>query len=351
MSSKIEKQSFGSLGDGTPVDIFTLRNSRGMEARITNYGGIVVSLTAPDRNGKFGDVVLGYDDLQGYLKKNPYFGALVGRYGNRIAKAQFTLNGVTYNLFKNNGENNLHGGKVGFDKVVWNATPCPQGTPTLELTYLSKDGEEGFPGNLSVKAVYLLTEDNSLRLDFSATTDKETHCNLTNHSYFNFLGKGDILGHELYLNADKMTPIAADSIPTGQLAPVAGTPFDFTKPTPIGARIKADNEQLKLTKGYDHNYVLNKPFGKLDCFAKVYEPASGRFMEVFTTEPGVQLYAGNNLDGSIIGKGGVPYHQYNAFCLEPQHYPDSPNQPTFPSTVLKPGQEYKHTIIYRFSAK
>jgi aldose 1-epimerase len=299
-----------------------------------------------------GDVVLGYDNLDGYLKETPYFGALVGRYGNRIAKGKFTLNGTEYTLAINNGPNSLHGGLKGFDKVIWEpkilATPSATG---LELSYVSKDGEEGFPGNLSVTAIYTLTEDNALKIEYSATTDKDTVLNLTHHSYFNLEGKGDILHHEIMLNADKFTPVDSTLIPTGELRPVAGTPLDFRKSTAIGTRIDADDEQIKLGGGYDHNFIVNKPLGELGLMARVYEPARGRVMEVFSTEPAVQFYTGNFLSGSITGKGGWVYQRRNAFCLEPQHYPDSPNHPSFPSVVLKPGQVYHNTIIYKFSVR
>ena len=353
MITDVLKESFGTLPDGTAVDIFTLRNSNGMEARITNYGGIVVSLTAPDRNGKFADVVLGYDTLAQYVENNSaYFGAIIGRYGNRIALGEFVLGRATYKLAVNNGPNHLHGGIKGFDKIVWKARPFEKAVfPALELTYVSKDGEEGYPGKLAVKAVYTLTDDNALQLEYTATTDRETLCNLTHHSYFNLAGAGDILNHELYLAADRMTPADANSIPTGEFRPVAGTPFDFTKPTPVGARIEEDDEQLKFAKGYDHNFIVNKPPGKLGLLGTVYDPSSGRFMEALSTEPGVQLYTGNYLNSSMIGKGGRPYQMRNGLCLEPQHYPDSPHNPKFPTTILSPGKKYKNTIIYRFSVK
>ena len=297
-------------------------------------------------------MVLGYDRLADYLASTPYFGALVGRYGNRIAKARFTLDGQVYKLAANNGPNSLHGGLKGFDKVVWSAKSLatPDG-PALELNYMSKDGEEGFPGNLSVKAVYTLTEDNALRLDYTAMTDKDTVLSLTHHSYFNLAGHGDVLGHEVYLNASRFTPVDETMIPTGEMRPVAGTPMDFTKATAIGARINQDDEQLKLGKGYDHNWVLDKTPGALTLAARVYEPTTGRVLEAFTTEPGMQFYTANFLDGKLTGKGGWVYQFRNAFCLEPQHFPDSPNQPGFPTTVLKPGQIYKSTVIYKFSAK
>jgi aldose 1-epimerase len=298
------------------------------------------------------DVVLGYDKLDDYIKDTPYFGALIGRYGNRIAKGKFTLDGKEYTLAVNNGPNALHGGLKGFDKVVWEPKilATPNG-PSLELTYVSKDGEEGYPGTLSVKAVYTLTDDNALKLEYTATTDKDTVVNLTHHSYFNLAGKGDILNHEVMMPADKFTPVDSTLIPTGELKPVDGTPFDFRTPTAIGARIKQDDEQLKFGGGYDHNWVINKPMGQLGLMARVYEPTTGRVMEVWSTEPGLQFYSGNFLDGKNTGKGGWVYQFRNGFCMEPQHYPDSPNQPNFPSVVLKPGQVYQNTILYKFSVK
>jgi aldose 1-epimerase len=349
----ISQAPFGNTSNGTPVTIYTLRNSKGMEARIMTYGGIVQSLKVPDKNGRFDDVVLGYDNFEGYLinKSNPYFGALVGRYGNRIGGAKFTLEGQTYALATNNGPNSLHGGIKGFDKVVWQARSwlSPDG-PALELTYVSKDGEEGFPGNLKVTAIYTLTADNELQLNFTATTDKPTVCNLTQHSYFNLRGQGngDILGHEVYINSDKITPVDKDLITTGEYAPVAGTPFDFSKPTAIGARINDPDQQLQFGIGYDHNWVINKPPGKLGLQARVHEPVSGRVMEVWSTEPGVQFYTGNFLNGTITGKDGKVYSWRSGFCLEPQHYPDSPNKPMFPTTELKPGETCQTTILYRF---
>jgi aldose 1-epimerase len=353
-SGTISQAPFGNTPDGTPVAIYTLRNSKGMEARIMTYGGIVQSLKVPDKNGKLGDVVLGYDNLDGYLKSSPFFGALVGRYGNRIGGAKFTLEGKTYTLATNNGPNSLHGGIKGFDKVVWKATSLMTADgPALQLTYFSKDGEEGFPGNLKVTAVYTLTDNNELRLDFTATTDKPTVCNLTHHSYFNLAGQGngDILGHEVYINSDKTTPVDKELITTGKFASVDGTPFDFRKPTTIGARINDPDTQLQYGPGYDHNWVINKPMGKLGLQARVYEPTSGRVMEVFSTEPGLQFYTGNSLDGSITGKGGKVYQRRTGFCMEPQHYPDSPNKPMFPTTELKPDQAFQNTIIYKFSVK
>jgi len=350
----VSQAPFGKTPDGVPVEIYTLRNGKGMEARIMTYGGIVVSLKVPDRTGKISDVVLGYDNLDGYLanKGNTYFGALIGRYGNRIAKGQFTLDGNTYTLATNNAPNHLHGGVKGFDKVVWQAKSwLTPGGPQLELTYVSKDGEEGYPGNLNVTAVYTITDNNELRVEFTATTDKPTVCNLTHHSYFNFRGSGDVLGHVVYINADKFTPVDSGLIPTGELRPVAGTPFDFRQSTAIGERINSSDEQIKLANGYDDNWVLNKPAGQLGLAARVTEPTSGRVMEVFTTEPGMQFYTGNFLDGSMTGKGGWVYQLRNGFCMEPQGFPDSPNHPDFPATTLRPGETYRNTIIYKFSTR
>ncbi len=348
----ITSEPFGTTKEGTSVSLYTLRNSKGAEARISNYGGLVVSLTMPDRNGQYADVTLGYDNLDGYLKETPYFGALIGRYGNRIAKGKFTLDGKEYTLATNDYPNTLHGGLKGFDKVVWKAkaVQTPAG-PSLRLTYVSKDMEEGYPGNLSVTAVYTLTDNNELRLDYTATTDRDTVVNLTHHSYFNLAGKGDILNHQVMIKSDAITPVDKTLIPTGELRPVKGTPFDFNTPTAIGARIGQDDEQLKFGGGYDHNWVISKPAGVLGLMASVYEPTTGRTMEVLSTEPSLQFYSGNFLDGKITGKGGWSYQHRNGFCMEPQHYPDSPNKPAFPSVVLKPGQVYHNTIIYRFSAK
>ncbi len=350
-TGSITSAAFGKTTDGRAAEIYTLRNRNGMAARITNYGGIIVSLTAPDRDGKFADVVLGHDRLEDYLIGAAYFGALIGRYANRIGGAKFTLNGRTYTLAPNNGAHSLHGGVKGFDKVVWEAKAATSAEgPALELVYFSKDGEEGFPGNLKAKAVYCLTDKNELRLDLTATTDAPTLCNLTGHSYFNLAGQGDVLAHEVCLNASRFTPADAGLIPTGELKPVAGTPFDFRKAAAIGGRIEADDPQLKFARGYDQNFVIDKPPGQLGRHARVYEPVSGRVLEVFSTEPGVQLYTSNYLDGSVVGKGGQAYLRYGAFCLEPQHFPDSPNKPGFPSAVVEPGQTYRNTICYRFSA-
>jgi len=351
---KIEKHAFGKTGDGTPIELYTLTNANGLEAKITNYGGIVVSLLVPDRDGKPGDVVLGYETLEEYIENNPYFGTLVGRYGNRIARGKFTLEGIEYTLAQNDGENHLHGGLKGFDKVVWKADAVrSKNSVGLKLTYLSKDGEEGYPGNLSVTVVYTLTNDNELKIEYTAVTDKVTIVNLTHHGYFNLAGAGlgDILGHELMIKADRFTPVDKGLIPTGELRGVKGTPMDFTRAVAIGARIDQAAEQLVLGGGYDHNWVLNNGDGSLALAAKVYEPTTGRVMEVYTTEPGIQFYSGNFLDGSITGKGGKVYEYRYGFCLETQHFPDSPNKPDFPSTVLKPGETYTTTTIYTFSVK
>jgi aldose 1-epimerase len=349
-SCKITEALFGMTPDGKRVEIFTLRNLNGVEARICTYGGILVSLKAPDRDGHLGDVVLGYDDLGGYLTNSPYFGALIGRYGNRIGKAEFTLDGVKHKLSVNEGANILHGGIKGFDKVVWRPKIIESDAgPALELTYRSKDGEEGFPGNLKVSAVYTLMADNGLRLQYTATTDKDTVVNLTQHTYFNLVGHGDVLGHQVFIDADKFTPVDEALIPTGELRPVKGTPFDFLQPTAIGARIQQDDRQLKYGLGYDHNYVLNHPMGRLDVVARVVEPTSGRVLEVLTTEPGLQFYTGNHLDTPIVGNGGQIYKFRGAFCMEAQHFPNSPNQSDFPSTALRPGKVYHNTIIFRLS--
>lgn len=346
----LTSRSFGKTAEGEEVKLYTLRNTGGMEAAITNYGGIVVSLTAPDRAGFFEDVVLGFDSLDGYLTDHPYFGAIIGRYGNRIGKAAFTLEGVEYNLAPNNGENSLHGGVHGFDKVVWTARELPPNA--IELSYRSRDGEEGYPGNLDVTVRYTLTDANELRIEYAAATDKTTVLNLTNHSYFNLrgAGDGDILGHEILIAADRFTPVGPTLIPTGELRGVKGTPFDFTLPVAIGERINADDEQIRHGGGYDHNFVLNSG-GELALAARVLEPESGRAMEVRTTEPGVQFYTGNFLDGSIRGKGGNAYGKRSAFCLETQHFPDSPNRPEFPSTLLKPGERYESVTAYKFTAQ
>jgi len=351
--ASVTKETFGKTSAGETVDLYTLRNVNGMETKITNYGGIVVSLTAPDRNGKFADVVLGFNDLESYLTKNdPYMGAIIGRYGNRIAKGRFKLNGVEYKLAVNNGENHLHGGIKGFDKVIWTGRELKtKAGPAVVLTYLSKDGEEGYPGNLRVRVVYTLTNRNELKIDYSATSDKDTVTNLTHHSYFNLAGEGngDILNHQVIINANRFVPTDAGSIPTGELKTVAGTPFDFLNATAIGARINQDDQQLKFGNGYDHTWVINGRAGTLRRAAIVFEQTTGRGMQVFTTEPGVQFYTGNFLNGTLTGKSGKPYPRRSGFCLETQHYPDSPNQPSFPTTTLRRGRTYTSTTIYRFT--
>ncbi len=350
----IQVESFGSTPEGRQVRLYRLTNAKGLKAAIMTYGATVISLEVPDRAGKMDDIVLGYDNLDGYLKNSPYFGAIVGRYGNRIGKGRFTLDGVEYDkLAINNGENHLHGGLKGFDKVVWDDEPVwrPNGVG-VKLSYLSEDGEEGYPGNLQSTVTYVLTNDNELRIEYEATADKATPVNLTHHGYFNLTGGArDILGHVLALNADKFTPVDKGLIPTGELPAVKGTPMDFTKAAAIGARIDDDYEQLRFGGGYDHNWILNKDGKELTVAAKVYEPTTGRVMEVRTTEPGIQFYSGNFLDGTITGKENQVYQHRWGFCLETQHYPDSPNKPHFPSTILRPGQKYETTTIYRFSTK
>ncbi len=354
--STMTKQPFGKTDEGKPVDLYTLTNKSGMEATITNFGGILVSLKVPDRKGKLDDIVLGYDSIDGYLTNKAFLGATIGRYGNRIGHGKFTLDGASYNVPKNNGENSLHGGIKGFNKQLWTAKDVSGSNgQALELTYVSKDGEEGYPGNLSVKVIYTLTDQNELKIDYSATTDKTTVVNLTNHSYFNLAGQGngDILEQELTIHADRFTPVDEGLIPTGELGTVKGTPFDFTKPTAIGSRINQDSDQqIKFGGGYDHNWVLNDGGkGKLFLAAEAFDPKSGRVLQVLTTEPGVQFYTGNFLDGTITGKGGKVYNKRYAFCLETQHYPDSPNHPDFPSTTLKPGKKYHTTTIFKFSSR
>ncbi len=343
----ITKEIFETTPDGKNAGLYTLTNANGLKVKITNYGGIITSLATPDRKGKFADIVLGYDSLDEYIKDSPYFGSLIGRYGNRIAKGKFTLNDVEYTLAINNGPNHLHGGIKGFDKVIWTVELMQDETSVgLKLRYFSKDGEEGYPGNLSCTVIYTLTNDNELKISYEARTDKPTIINLTNHSYFNLAGhnSGDILGHELMLNADYFTPVDEELIPTGEIKSVKGTPMDFTTPMTIGSRI------AQVPGGYDHNYVLNSKDGKLALAARVYEPKTGRIMEILTTEPGIQFYTGNFLNGSLKGKGAV-YNKHAGFCLETQHFPDSPNKPQFPSVVLNPGEEYKHLTVYKFSVK
>jgi aldose 1-epimerase len=346
----VNKQQFGKAPDQIPVELYTLTSPQGLEAGIMTYGGIIVTLKVPDKSGKAADVVLGFDRLDGYLEKSPYFGAIIGRYGNRIGQGRFTLDGVEYKLARNNGENSLHGGLRGFDKVVWQVRNA--GADFLELVYLSRDGEEGYPGNLNVTVRYALAG-GELKIDYSAFTDRTTVLNLTNHSYFNLAGEGqgDILNHQLTVNADRFTPVDNGLIPTGELRAVEGTPFDFRKPAAIGARIGADDEQIRLGGGYDHNFVLNRSGDSPSLAATAYEPRSGRVLQVLTTEPGMQLYTGNFLDGTIQGKGGHVYPRRSAFCLETQHFPDSPSKPEFPSTALKPGRSYRSTTVLKFSTQ
>jgi aldose 1-epimerase len=349
--SKSNSRPFGQTQTSEAVNLYTLTNGKGMEVTISNYGGIVTSLKVPDRTGKSGDVVLGFDSLDGYLKPGPYFGAIIGRYGNRIAHGKFSLDGVEYTLAKNNGENSLHGGVRGFDKRIW--IVARRAGQSLQLTYLSKDGEEGFPGDLLATVTYTLIGANDLRIDYAATTDKDTVVNLTNHSYFNLAGQGtgDVLGHRVTIAADRFTPVDKTLIPTGELRSVAGTPFDFRQPHTIGERINSDDEQLMLGKGYDHNFVLNRTGAGLEKAARVIEPTTGRVLEVLTTEPGVQFYTANTLGPALAGKDGKVYGPHSAFCLETQHFPDSPNKPNFPSVVLKKGDHYLTTTVYRFSAE
>jgi aldose 1-epimerase len=346
----VQKQAFGKTPDGKEVDLYVLTNARGMTAKVMTYGGIVTELTAPDKAGKFENVVLGFDNLKDYLAGHPYFGAITGRVANRIAGAKFTLDGKEYKLAANDGPNSLHGGKKGFDKVVWKADAAAGvAGVVLKLTYRSPDGEEGYPGNLSVTVTYELTNDNELKIDYTAKTDKATPINLTHHGYYNLATPkaGDVLGHELMIAADKYTPTDDKLVPTGKVEPVKGTPLDFTTPTAIGARIdKLKNEP----RGYDHNYVRRG--GKsLALAARVREPKTGRVMEVYTTEPGLQFYSGNFLSGKEKGHGGVVYRQHQGFCLEAQHFPDSVHHANFPSTILRPGETYRQTTVYKFSAR
>jgi aldose 1-epimerase len=348
--TRLEEKAWGHTPEGTAVKLFTLGNDKGMVARITTYGGIVTELHAPDRHGQSGNVVLGFDALEQYLKGHPFFGAIAGRVANRIGKAKFTLDGHEYTLAANNGPNHLHGGIKGFDKVVWQAKSLPASADAVavQLTYLSKDGEEGYPGNLHATIVYTLTDDNELKIDYTATTDKPTPVNLTNHSYFNLAYSGDVLGHELLLRADRYTPVDEMLIPTGEIASVKNTPLDFTRPTPIGARI----DQLKPKPGgYDHNFVLNSAGNSLALAARVYEPKTGRVLEVRTTEPGIQLYTGNFLDGSLTSIGGLVCRQHGGFCLETQHFPDAVHHPAFPSIILRPDQTYKTSTVFAFAAR
>lgn len=344
--SAVTKKPFGKMPDGTPVDMYVLKDAD-IELHIITYGATVTSLTTPDKNHHASDIVLGFDNLDGYLGKNdPYFGAIIGRYANRIAHAQFVLDGKTYKVPQNDGPNSLHGGTKGFDKVVWQGKALANG---VEFTYVSKDGDQGYPGTLTATVRYTLAK-NMVRIEYTATTDKDTVVNLTNHSYYNLSGANDILKHELKLNASRYTPVDATLIPTGELASVDGTPFDFRKSTSIGQRINADNEQLKRGKGYDHNWVLDNS-GKLAEAAEVFEPTSGRVLQVWTDQPGIQFYSGNFLDGTVKGKGGKVYAHRSGFCLETQHFPDSPNHPKFPTTELKPGQKYHTVTEWRFSTR
>ncbi len=357
-SPVITVRSFGPLSDGRPTHLFTLENAKGFRADISDFGGTVVNLFVPDKNGKLADVSLGFDNAAQYRAQSPFFGALIGRYGNRIAAGKFTLDGLTYSLPLNDHPGNLpcslHGGTIGFDKVLWEARPLLlDGNPTLVLTYVSRDGDEGYPGKLTAEVTYTVTPDNELRIDYQATTTKATPVNLTNHTYFNLHGEGEgtILDHVLMMRASKTTPVNAGLIPTGEILPVADTPLDFTTPHAIGERVGADNEQLKFGLGYDHNWVLDNQDGKLALAATLYEPQSGRFMEILTTEPGLQFYSGNFLNGTLTGKSGRKYAYRSGLCLETQHYPDSPNHANFPGTILRPGETLRSTTIYRFSTK
>jgi aldose 1-epimerase len=345
--TRVDKQAFGHTPEGTPVDLYSLADGK-VEVRIMTYGGIIVSVRTPDRNGKLDDVVLGCDSVEKYVAQTAHFGGIIGRYANRIAHGTFQLDGKTYSVPKNDGDNALHGGIRGFDKVVWGAKQIQDG---IELTYVSKDGDQGFPGNLSTTVRYTLSG-GALRIEYSATTDKDTVLTLTNHSYFNLKGqgRGDVLGHVLKIDASRITPVDATLIPTGELKSIGGTPFDFRTPHAIGERIDADDPQLHLGHGYDHNFVLDHAPGQLAEAAEVYEPTTGRILRVLTTEPAVQFYTGNFLDGSITGKEGRVYNRRFALCLETQHFPDSPNHPTFPSTELKPGQEFHSVTVFQFSA-
>ena len=345
---KITSEQFGITPDGQQVHLFSLKNNQGMEVKITNYGGIITHINVPDRNGHIGDVVLGHNDLEGYLHRSRYFGALIGRYANRIAKGKFTLNGVEYSLAINNGANHLHGGLKGFDKVVWQSNETSE---ALELSYVSADGEEGYPGTVKATVIYSLNEANELRVEYEAVTDQDTIINLTNHSYFNLAGSGTILDHELTIDADAFTPVDKGLIPTGEIRAVANTALDFTSPQAIGARIKDDYEQLQFAGGYDHNFVLRSGASGLRRAARVHDPATGRVLEVSTTQPGMQFYSGNFLDGSLVGKGGRAYQKNCAFCLETQHFPDSPNHPSFPTTLLKPGEDFSQTTVFKFAAE
>jgi aldose 1-epimerase len=354
-ATELKKLPFGKLANGTPVFLYVLTNENGMQVSITNFGARIVSIKVPDRHGKLGDVVLGYDSLEGYVRDTSYFGAVAGRYANRIAKGRFTLDGVTYHLPINNGPNSLHGGKIGFDKLVWQPRELATAkNPALELTLVSPNGDQGYPGTLHVSVIYTLTERNALRIQYRATTDKATVINLTNHSYFNLNGQGngDILPTVITINANEYTPTDKTQIPTGQIASVKGTPFDFRKPAAIGARINENNPQLKIAGGYDQNWIINRDHKTgLVLAARAYDPRSGRVLTVYTTQPGLQFYTGNFLNGSAHGKDGKVYERRYGFTMETQHYPDSPNHPNFPSTVLKPGQVYQQTTVFQFSVE
>jgi aldose 1-epimerase len=345
----IDVQPFGTLPNGARAFLYRLRNGAGVEVSITNYGATIVSILAPDRRGVLADVTLGFDNFEGYAHNRKFFGATIGRYANRIAGGRFVLGNHNYSLATNNGPNHLHGGWLGFDRAMWTAADTRR-KGAVVLTYRSADGEEGYPGNLDAQVSFSLTDDNALRIEYRATTDRPTPVNLTNHSFFNLGGESTILGHEVKLFAERFTPVDDTLIPTGELRAVAGTPFDFRQPASIGARISTDDEQLARAGGYDHNYVLAKKSGQLAVAAEVYDRNSGRAMRMLTTEPGVQFYSGNHLDGSITGKGGAIYTHRYGFCLEAQHFPDSPNQPNFPSTILMPGDTYRQTTIYQFAA-
>jgi aldose 1-epimerase len=351
---RVEKTDFGATADGRLVDQYTIRNGQGAEMTVLTYGGIIQSLKVPDRTGAYDDIVLGFDSVAEYEKSSPYFGAIIGRVGNRIANGAFTLDGKTFTLAKNNGPNHLHGGIKGWDKAVWQAEAFQDARgPGLLLTHTSPDGDEGYPGKITAHVRYTLTAANELIVEYHATTDAPTVINLTQHSYFNLAGAkaADILGHELTINADRFTPVDDGLIPTGELAPVAGTPFDFRTPTPIGARIASTDTQMTRGRGYDHNYALTRTGDGLELAASVYEPVTGRTLEVRTTEPGVQLYTGNFMDGSFTGKGGRAYPHRSGFCLETQHFPDSPNQPNFPTVVLRKGEDYKSETVFKFGAR
>ncbi|MGD2068279.1 MAG: aldose epimerase family protein [Gemmatimonadota bacterium] len=351
VGASVERSDFGTLPDGRPVETFTMRNRNGVEVRAISWGGIITHLLTPDREGRLDDIVLGFDSLEPYLAGTPYFGAIIGRYGNRIARGRFELDGKTYTLATNDGPNHLHGGEVGFDKVLWDAEPFQSDTAAgVVFSRTSPDGEEEYPGNLTVRVTYTLTDRDELIFDYHATTDRPTPVNLTQHSYFNLAGEGsgDVLAHDLTIRASHYTPVDSTLIPTGEIAPVEGTPFDFREPHAIGERIDADDPQIRRGPGYDHNFVLDREGEGLELAARVTEPTRGRTLEIWTLEPGLQFYSGNFLDGSLVGKGGAPYELRGGFCLETQHFPDSPNQPGFPATVVRPGEEYGTRTVLRF---